>query len=56
MLGKEKGGEEKRRREVPVRSNDGIAFDIYTLGFGLLADAGEGGLVLFLLEGPCHFV
>lgn len=39
---------------VPVCCDYGITFDVYAFGFWLLADAGEGGFVLFLLEGACH--
>lgn len=47
FCGKVKGG-------VPVFGYDGITVDVYAFGFGSLADAGEGGFVLFLLERACH--
>lgn len=40
---------------VPVCGDDGVAFDVDAFGFGLLAHAVEGGFVLLLLEGACHF-
>ena len=44
-----------REEQVPIRSHNGIGFDIDAFGFGLLADAGEGGLVFLFLEGACHY-
>ena len=34
---------------LPVRCDDGVAFDVDVFGFGLLADTGEGGFVFLLL-------
>lgn len=34
--------------------DDGVGFDVHGFGFGLLADAGEGGFVLLFLEGARH--
>lgn len=41
--------------QVPIRSHNGIGFDIDAFGLGLLADAGEGGLVFLFLERACHY-
>lgn len=40
--------------KIPIRGHDGIAFDVDTFGFGLLAHAVQGGFVLLFLEWACH--
>ena len=39
---------------LPVCGYYWVGFYVYAFGFGLLADAGEGGFVFLFLEGACH--
>ena len=42
-------------KKLPVRGDDGVAFDIDPFGFGFLTYAGKGRFVLFLLERSRHY-